>query len=261
MKKERTESEGVKTVTAIRIDAEIPLYNDILDVQNQIRVRIGRKVSLAAVIKAILRQGLTMSNNVAETILDEFYKSGVVPIGYAGRNRKFTLRKASLDDRERRLKQKESDLEQIESILTEKEAILNGITNDHFANRDKLFDLEMQVSSKDFEIDRLKHKVESLEGKLQSANEKIEKLKNKVDYYRQASFHQNQSTGSFWEIIKPFIPLIAALGLYLISNKLNTNNLPPELQNLAPILDKMTPEQKARLGEMILELEKKAEQI
>lgn len=256
MKKGKTDSEETETVTAIRIDVEIPLYNDILDVQNQIRVRIGRKVSLAAVIKAILRQGLSMSNNVAETILDEFYKTGVVPIGYVGRNRKFTLRKARLDERERKLKQKERDLEQIESSLTEKEAVLNGLTNDHFANRDKLFDLEMQVSSKDFEIDRLKHKVESLESKLQSANEKIEKLKNKADYYRQAGFHQNPSAGSFWDTIKPFIPIITAIGLYLISNKQNANNLPPELQNLAPILDKMTPEQKMKLGEMIQDLVK-----
>lgn len=254
MKNGKTDSEGVETVTAIRIDAEIPLYNQILDVQNQIRVRIGRKVSLAAVIKAIIRHGLTLCNNVAETILDEFYETGVVPLGYAGSNRKFTVRKGSLDNREKELNLKENELKKKQSLLYEKEAVLNGFKNDYFANRDKLLDLEIQVSNKDFEIDRLKRKVERLEDKLQSANDKCEKLKGKADHYRQAGLNQNHNTTSFWDTIKPFIPLIAALGLCLISNKQNTNILPPELQNLAPILDKMTPEQKVELGAMIEKL-------
>ena len=177
MKNEKTDSDGVETVTAIRIDAEISLYNQILDVQNQIRVRVGRKVSLAAVIKAIIRQGLTLCNNVAETILDDFYETGVVPLGYIGSNRKFSVRKASLDVREKELKQKENDLKQIESLLAQKEVVLNGFKNDYFANRDKLHDFEIQVSNKDFEIDSLKRKVESLENKLQAANDKCEKPK------------------------------------------------------------------------------------
>jgi hypothetical protein len=206
---------------------------------------------LAAVIKAIIRLGLTSFNNVAETIVDDFYETGVVPRGYIGRNRKFAVRKASLDDREKELNQKENDLKQMESLLVEKDAVLNGFKDDYFATRGKLHDLEMQLSNKGFEIDSLNRKVESLENKLQAANDRCENFKSKADYYRQAGLNQNQNTTSFWDIIKPFIPLITVLGLSLISNKQNTNNLPPELQNLAPILDKMSPEQKARLGEMI----------
>lgn len=164
----------MKVTTGIRLEAEEDFYAMLTDLQQKTRLRMGRKISFAALITIIVTTEIDRNENLAAEISEKLFKTGQFPMGFIKIRVTSKQVKKSLDQQAHELNARKAELEQErESFETEKRAVIGDYSHHIKAiikKDQEIFYLRMKhldnIREKDREISTLESKIMSLESEL-----------------------------------------------------------------------------------------------
>lgn len=161
----------------IRLEVEEEFHEVILDIQHYLTKRLGRKPSKASLILEFCKIKWREKIEVQNTLLEHFYDADTFPLGYYGRNIRWSRKKEALD-------MIEADISSRESSISEREIELNAKEKALIFDNKRLMDLQFKVhelklknNSLEAEISRLKDDLSSKGGDLQKLREVNRELK------------------------------------------------------------------------------------
>lgn len=225
----------------IRIEATSKLYQELLEVQRNFRIKDGKKVALSFIIidycQKWMNHNKKSQNNdqnvqgflqhSEHTVLNQPHQKPPIP---SIDENDLLARKIELDEREDRLRRWENELREQAFALIDKDQTVSEKTEEALRLKDESLDIKEKANKKDFELEVQKTVNANISQEINEKNEHIDRLKNEVRYMREDVIKMlrridGQTEKSvFMDYVVPFLPVVATIILGIILKKSISGN-------------------------------------
>jgi hypothetical protein len=225
----------------IRIEATNKLYQELLEVQRNYRIKDGKKVALSFIIIDYCQKWMNHSKNSQNNYqnvngllqqqehkaLNQPHQKSPIP---SVDEIDLLARKNELDEREDRLRQWENDLREQAFTLINKDQTVSEKTEDALRYKEEALDLKEQAQEKNIQIEIQKTVNASISMEITEKNEQIDRLENEIRYMREdvikmlRRIDRQTEKSVFMDYVVPFLPIVATIIMGVILNKSISGN-------------------------------------
>lgn len=251
---------NIANTTGIRLEVPQDLYEKLQAEQEKQRIKSGKKPALSVIIMDFCTEKLEESENVHSDV--EIVQKSVHNAEHSNLSKdkvdsntekrlqkweeQLLIKNKSLQEQERKIKEQEKE------IFKEKMEVLD-LKSKVLDEREKLQQKTLEVTESIIELKLLQNESKHKEEKIQQLKEELSIAKSKSKKIQEERKESEPKT--FWEQIKPFLPVISGgIGLiagYFIAKNNNKPELPPVLKEFAGLFDHLSEEDQKKLGEKL----------
>lgn len=244
---------NIANTTGIRLEVTQDLYERLQTEQEKRRIKTGKKPALSVIIMDFCTEKLEENENVHSDVQTVQKSVHNAEHSNSGKDEVHSNTEKRLKNWEEKLSIKNITLQEQEKEIFKKKMEVLDLKNKVLDEREKLQQKALEGTETIIEMKLLQNESKHKDERIQRLETELSIAKSKSQ--RTHEDRKESQPQTFWEQIKPFLPVISGgIGLiagYFIAQKNKKPELPPVLKELAGLFDHLSEEDQKKLGEKL----------